>query len=459
MKRSSVFAVSALALAVSASPVNAGIQYTLSVPGVGTVTNEFTETGQNSEQLSFVLNSITNVSDIYNGSLTWQGVEGYHDDLDLYLVTPEGTVSFRTEELVFSEGGRAVLSSGDVIDQDGTSVESIELSGSVPAGTYSYYANAFSLPSVEAENEQEEIALVTEEAIESISGDNAVITTSRASRNTSRRVGVFLGSMNSAPSKGSDSQSGMSAGEFNSRDSVWASPNYTSFGSRNGRSYDGKSYSISAGYDRLISDDAVIGVSIILEKSDSDFTDNTGSVDSDNISAIFYAGKALDHGIILDGFIGYGYTENNVKDTTDTTKYDSNKWMVGATLSKLFESKNIDMSALTKLSLVHANDDIDSYNINSSNVASKNQVFTQGRLEIELIKQMGKAAPYFIAGFERDFENGSAHADANDTGGLLGGGVRYTYSDNMTMGIDYITEIGRGNERMSSLSAELRYTF
>lgn len=305
-------------------------------------------------------------------------------------------------------------------------------------------------------------ASIIEESVEQITSDAMVIVTSTIARNVTNRVqNAFKASFTPLNVSQLNGFTGVSAGESGSPWGVWVSPSAGSFGSNLGTAYDGQTYSVAFGADKLISDRAVIGLSGVLEDTDSDYIgSNTGGIDSDGFSILAYAGYAITDSTILDAFAGLGRANHDIRRNGQSGDYDSDRWMFGLNLSKSF-NVNDSLMLTAKAGLIKANEDVDSYLMdNQTRVDAETVKLTQGRLELEVSSQIGNAVPYAMIGLERDFENSAADdVNGDKTGGIVAGGFKYRVKDDVTFGIHGIASFDRDGENSSSISADLRYAF
>jgi hypothetical protein len=309
--------------------------------------------------------------------------------------------------------------------------------------------------------------LVIEETTASIAQDQVTSTGGQVARNTTTRVrgalvSAIIGNLNTYnyPTNG---ETGLASGDASSGDrGVWISPAFTQLNSDLGAGYSGRQISISGGYDQNIGNNAVLGISAVLESGDSNFDTGGRSVDSQALNIVAYAGKAFEGNIILDGFLGFGWTDNDIDQPGLSGGYDSDRYMLGLTLSKIF-SVGSNVNVTLRGGLLHAHEDVDAYSMNNAagvavfNIASSDVDLTQGSVGVEVASQHGPYQPHVSLAYENDFDNSNTGAD--EEGFAYGIGMRYQKEENLAWGFALNGTADRDTDETIAVSADVRYSF
>jgi len=289
-----------------------------------------------------------------------------------------------------------------------------------------------------------------------ITGDQATAT----SRNTSSQARGALNVALGADVSGVMTQTGLAAGDSSSGAGAWSSVSASRFSNDVVGAYAGTLSTISVGYDQLITDSMVVGLSFELSDNNTDYAGN-GSLNGTSATIVGYAGQAFDNGLIIDGFVGFGVSDyDNDTAALGDGSFDTEKWMIGLNASKSMMSGKNTMFTLTG-GIFHVSESKDGYTLIDAAaaltpVSGVTSDLTKASLELEIASQIGNARPYAILGLDHDFNNTDAPSGTDDTGATLGGGFRYVEGD-LNFGMSLISEFGRDDESNTTLAADFRF--
>ncbi|MEA1938194.1 MAG: autotransporter outer membrane beta-barrel domain-containing protein [Pseudomonadota bacterium] len=127
-----------------------------------------------------------------------------------------------------------------------------------------------------------------------------------------------------------DAYTGLSAGDdMDTPWGSWATVSWTDMNNTlSSTKFDGNMYNLVAGID-MTHEDIVLGAALSYENSDIDTKFNDGKSENDGYMATLYGAWIVNDKWVIDSFIGYGLSDNDVDNGTATGSYDSTRRMYG----------------------------------------------------------------------------------------------------------------------------------
>ena len=271
---------------------------------------------------------------------------------------------------------------------------------------------------------------------------------------------------------------GLSAGEGTLRNGVWTNISLTGTADTSTLTTDGKTITGIAGYDRLVwNDRLLVGVGLIADGAKFATNYNAGDIKTRSIGFVPYAAWRVTDQLTLSAIANYSHgwaetTRLTGAGNTATGEYETDRWFVqGGADYEIFRG-NWAFVARTELS--YGQEVSSSYaERGGADVGSATNVVGTWRIGGQVGYTFtldaaggGFAEPYFLAGYELDFNrtrirNPSGvppHANDNDQFNL-GGGINLYAGDNWSANVEGAAGVGRTDVDIWTLSATLRYQF
>ena len=233
---------------------------------------------------------------------------------------------------------------------------------------------------------------------------------------------------------------------------------------------EGDVYNISAGVDKMLSDNLILGLSVGYEESDFDINDND-QLESDGYTVAPYVGLEITEGVLLSLQAGYASLNYDVETGGATGDFDSDRFFGSADVAGVFTNGPWRLSP--GMNILYLEEEQEDYTL-SSGVDVNGDDITLGRASLGgeigyLIEGAGqtRVEPYVLARAEWDFDEqdnvelgGGQEYRPDDFGGVIGGGLNVV-STNFLQGNLQATynSIGRDDTDNYSIRATLRANF
>lgn len=264
--------------------------------------------------------------------------------------------------------------------------------------------------------------------------------------------------------------SGLAAGDGGVPFGAWAGYSYTD--SENDfvtTAFTSTRHDVLLGLDTMPAEHWVVGVSVALEKTRVNTRFNGGEQDITGISFTPYAGYLLSDWLSLDAAVGVSSVSTDQFRTASGARISSDVDSI-----RIFGNVNAtgtwtlgQVLASARAGMLYATQDDDAFS-ESNGVRFAGARSTVGRFLLggELAYTAGAWEPYVGATFEYDvtrtratFAPGVAAPRADDTDVLLGIGLRYFGSGDLSGSIEYGRLLGRRNLDEETLSASVRWQY
>ena len=180
--------------------------------------------------------------------------------------------------------------------------------------------------------------------------------------------------------------------------------------------FDGDSYSVGFGFDYLITDNIVIGISAAYENTDLDLTSANGHFDRDGWTIGPYVAFRLGDYFTLSAALGFSWLEADSSTSLGgSEKYDTDRWFQMTNLAFNYPIGNWRLGANVGYLYIDEQDDAHSTG-NGFSVGKQNRNIFQGRVGAQAGYDFGGIVPYVMGRLEHEFET-------TDTVNLIAGGV------------------------------------
>lgn len=275
-------------------------------------------------------------------------------------------------------------------------------------------------------------------------------------------------------------RTGDAAGDGISGLGVWTSFNYTAYkDSTSSTEQSGDIYTGVLGADYAIADDLLVGVALTFDGVGIDTDYNLGSQSSFGAGVAPYVAYNINDFISVNATVGYAHTFGDTRRLAGavstgneiTGEYDADRAFVAVQGDAYYDIGNISLVGST--GAVYARERLHGYSesdgtavegetteLGSANVGGQVGYFFE--LSGDLFLQ-----PYLSYRYDYDFaitkievtgNNIEDHPNDRDAHSV-GAGVNMFLGDNISGGLDFVTELGRDNGRTFSGTASLRMQF
>lgn len=268
-----------------------------------------------------------------------------------------------------------------------------------------------------------------------------------------------------------EGQQGMAAGGGEGKIGVWINSGWSDIeNDLSSTAMDGDVFSVFGGADYMVTDRLFLGVSAGWETSDIDTTFNRGTIESDGFTIAPYALFVINNWLTFDASAGYSWlnydtTRTNLAGTLVNGSFDSNRWFASANLTGYYSVNNWNLSG--SVGYLYTKEEQDSFT-ESDGTLNRDQTVKLGQINVGATVgySLGKMEPYVTATYQIDTTRtdivvGTNQAQpANDeTGFILGGGVRFSLSDRVSGALEATTEEGREDVSSTTVNGTIRIRF
>lgn len=247
-------------------------------------------------------------------------------------------------------------------------------------------------------------------------------TTTATINTVGNRIASVFGSRTTKISALDTTETGVSTGDGPIKYALWAAMGGTHLSSTvTGASFEGSVVNQTVGFDMMLSDRLVAGVSLFHEGTSLQTHFNGGGVDANGWSVVPYVGFDFGQGTTIDGLVGLTRMETDTEraGATATGHFESIRTMAAANIHHGIPVGNWLFRGDAGLSFAYS--ESDSY-AEKGAAAQQQQGSTshlvQGRLGGRVSYLLGRVEPYVAAAYAYDF----VHDYVGDDG--AGGGVR-----------------------------------
>jgi outer membrane autotransporter protein len=256
---------------------------------------------------------------------------------------------------------------------------------------------------------------------------------------------------------------GLAAGEVGSKFGVWFNPSYSWLESeRTDSAYDGNSGLVIGGVDYILSQQAVVGLTLGWEKSDLDTTFNRGTFENDGFSIGPYVGFQFNDYLSVDALLIWSQLNNDVERNSTlgslNGSYDSDRTMFGANLNYFRLVNQWNLTAT--LGYLYSDEKEDAYTESGdfeNQVADGSVHVGQVRIGARAGYSLDRYEPYVSLTYVNDYTRTLDTGDKDEMEGILG--VNYYASDRFTCGFEARNSFFRSDFTNTELMINLRYAF
>ncbi|MBF0188639.1 MAG: autotransporter outer membrane beta-barrel domain-containing protein [Magnetococcales bacterium] len=265
---------------------------------------------------------------------------------------------------------------------------------------------------------------------------------------------------------------GMSTGEAGEKWGVWAHGSFTNIEDDHVTTkMDGHVWSVMAGLDYKVTPDVLLGLSLGYGFSDIDTQFNNGEVKGEYYTISPYLGWTIDKIFSLDVAFGLSWGEIDQKrtgvgtGTEITSNPDAERyfWTIMLNADTMVDNWRLG----GEMGILYTEEDVDAFmESNNVNVAKSTSKLGQWRIGGDVAYSFGVVEPYLHARIEYDFEDRELEVATNqqtpaddDTGGVIGAGMRFNFSPTVTGGIDWEHTVARSNLDAWTLAGRIRLLF
>lgn len=257
---------------------------------------------------------------------------------------------------------------------------------------------------------------------------------------------------------------GISSGDAGYDFGLWGMGQYTNFEStESGAKYDADMYNIMVGFDWRATPEFLIGVaagwgSLDLDKKDWNGGADDGKLSTDDEWTIMpYLAYNITDTWILDGAFAYTSSEYKDDDGTNSSHYDTERYLTNIGISKYFLYDAWTFSG--RLGYMYVHGDLSSYSRGGTDIDQTDSYLGQLSLEAK--------AAYFINGWEpyaalkyfydTTVSDIPVDSDYDEFEGVLG--VKWYASDQWSMSLEGAASMGRDEYESYRGQATVRYEF
>lgn len=266
-----------------------------------------------------------------------------------------------------------------------------------------------------------------------------------------------------------EGQQGMAAGGGEGKVGVWINSGWSDIeNDLSSTAMDGDVFSVFGGADYMISDRFYLGVSAGWETADIDTTFNAGSIESDGFTVAPYALFVINNWLTFDASAGYSWLEYDTTRTAGalvTGNFDADRWFASANLTGYYSINNWNMSGT--VGYLYTEEEQDSFT-ESDGTLNRGQTIELGQINVggTVGYSLGMMEPYVTATYQIDTTRTDTVVGVNqaqpandETGFILGGGVRFSLSDRVSGSLEATTEEGREDVSNTTVNGTIRIRF
>jgi hypothetical protein len=180
--------------------------------------------------------------------------------------------------------------------------------------------------------------------------------------------------------------------------------------------FDGDTYSVGFGFDYLVIDNVIIGLSAAYENTDLKLQSALGHFDRDGWTVGPYVAIRLGQYFTLSGAVGFSWLEaDSSSGAGGSESYDTDRWYATGQLAFNYPIGNWRLGA--NVGYLHIDEDDDAHTTSGGfSVGKQNRTIGQGRVGAQVGYDFGGITPYVMGRLEHEFET-------TDTINLIAGGV------------------------------------
>lgn len=246
---------------------------------------------------------------------------------------------------------------------------------------------------------------------------------------------------------------------------------------------------ITVGADYRVEDDLALGLAFSYAHNNSDLNDDRGEIEVDSYSLSTYGSYDRDR-FYADLLVNYGWNDfditRNIKATGfDSAKADPSGTQFSARINTGYNLGSNQLYAGPTLGIRYSKVNIDGYterngsilNLNVDNQDADSVVLNVGaQVAYNFRTNFGTLSPYLAANYEHEFANGDreivtelatqpgiprrTEIETGDRDSVrLSAGVQTQFVNNLSIGINYETVLGKDQFSDHFMQAQLRYQF
>lgn len=234
--------------------------------------------------------------------------------------------------------------------------------------------------------------------------------------------------------------------------------------------FDGDSYSVGFGFDYLVIDNVIIGISAAYENTDLKLQSALGKFDRDGWTVGPYVAVRLGQYFTLSGTLGFSWLDADASTGAGgTEKYDTDRWYASGNLGFNYPVGQWRLGASVGYLYIDEEDDAHTTSLGFA-VSKQSRNIGQGRVGASVGYDFGGITPYVMGRLEHEFEspngvnltNGGGittqSTKPDRTGFVVGLGVNFNYGA-LSGGLLATSQEGRDSLDVYTLSANIRMAF
>ncbi|WP_144428156.1 beta strand repeat-containing protein [Azospirillum thiophilum] len=304
-------------------------------------------------------------------------------------------------------------------------------------------------------------AAATAEAVSNTAQEQGRATVRSVVTSVSTRIRDTFTARRGDTKSGSPQQVGLAAGDTPGQGAaVWADGGFSRLRNENSSDgFSGYTRNLLFGADYSVADGFVVGGAIGWERSTLSLRLNDGKRTGTGITAVGYAGYQFTDWLNADVQAGATRLTNTLKQyragTADEGRFASTRLFAAANLNATWQMGDVGLAALSGVSV--SRETFASYELSGGSRVSPDSVYLgQVRAGGEASYRFDQVTPYVSAVYEVDVRNSSG---GDRSGAILGGGLRSTPMDNLTVGLFGSAQVLRKDDKAYTVSANVRYAF
>ncbi|MEM7254537.1 MAG: autotransporter outer membrane beta-barrel domain-containing protein, partial [Pseudomonadota bacterium] len=261
---------------------------------------------------------------------------------------------------------------------------------------------------------------------------------------------------------------GLAAGDtFTVPVGIWGSGSYTDAeADGDDAPFDTKRYAFLGGVDVSLLENVLLGLAVGFDRTDTDTNFNRGEQTTDGFTfAPYFAARFLEHWSV-DFSIGYSALDIDqfrLAPTTDeriNSDLDAKRWFFSGNANYQRIFGNWILSGRT--GITWARDDYDDFvESDGTRVEEDSLQLGQVRVGAEVAYAWGQFEPFISGTYENDYKRSRANVSnaIDDTGGVIGFGLRFFGGNGISGTLEYNTVIGRDDYDEDSINFLFRAEF
>jgi len=260
---------------------------------------------------------------------------------------------------------------------------------------------------------------------------------------------------------------GLSAGDASQTRGIWANLSSTDIEDSNTLTEsDASITTYIAGYDQMLDDKTLVGISVTYEDVSVDSAYNGGSLDSDGITIAPYISYNINDSMAVYAIAGYGWLSYDQNQFNNTAKSDLDAERAFVELN-FMAFQNIDRVLFNeRIGYLYTHESQDSYTERytltntSAKIKSNSISFSQLKANFEVAYAGDDLEPYFDIGYYYDTDYEKVSGISTDrTGGDYTFGLRIHLSDQLLGEVTATQNFSRHKFNETNFSGNIRYSF